>query len=594
MKQILFLTVLLLSNSILFSQQIQTIHQEEAEKYSHFNFKSEAQWDSLNNFQAKNKTPKKITNKNLEKEVFGWNAYWTGTAYYDYDYSLLSEVSYFSCVVNENTGEPETIHSWKTTEIVDYAHAAGTRVSLTATLFSNHDVFFENPTSVETLIDTLIELVKYRNADGVNIDFEAVSSSQSENLTNFMIELSNRFHTEIPGSTVSIALPAVDWSSVFDVEAMNPYVDLFIIMGYGYHWSGGTTPGPGSPKNSGEIWTSINTTRSINTYIEVGISPEKLCLGVPYYSRDWKTEDNTIPGTPLENGVAQTYRQVRENYSEYTMKWDTHSSTPYYVYQDASSWHQCWHNEEVSLGLKYDMVKMQNIAGIGIWALGYDEGYTELYDILKEKFSDQGNEYYAGTFTDMGGKKQNYYDDENYTFTIAPKNTDEIKLVFDEFHVEQDYDTLFIYDGENTEADLINFYTGEHTIEDTITTSTGTVTFKFYSDGATTEKGWIIRWSCNNFTNISENSYTTNNIIKIYPNPFTNELFSNITIQKEEEINITILNNTFQVLSEKKINLPKGTHNIPINNLNTSLKTGIYFIRIRIGNQSYTEKIIKI
>ncbi len=583
--------LIVISLGITFSQN--SIHEEQQTHYSDYNFSTEQEWDKFNNFEAKNKSPQTITEKTVNKEVFGWNPYWMGTAYYDYDYSLLSEVSYFSCEVNANTGKPNDVHYWLTTEIVDYAHAAGTRVSLTATLFSNHQTLFDNSTSVQTLIDTLVGLVKYRDADGINIDFEAVSSTQSENLTNFMIALSERFHSEIPGSTVSIALPAVDWSLTFDVATMNQYVDIFLIMGYGYYWSGGATAGPLSPKNSGDIWNNIDVTRSINTYLEDGISPEKLCLAVPYYSRDWATEDDNIPGATIETGVAVTYKQVRENYTDHTQLWDVHSSTPYYIYEDASSWHQCWHNDEVSLGMKYDMVKAQDIAGVGIWALGYDGNYTELNDIINEKFSPNGNNQCEGTFSDMGGAMGNYFHNENYIFTIAPTGAEQIKLIFDEFFVEANYDTLFIYDGESTSSPLINFYTGEHFLDDTIVANSGAMTFMFYSDGATSEEGWNARWTCDQFSNIINNTSLNENV-RIYPNPLSENTVFELDLKSSNNVEIKIFDITGRIVSEKILFLPNGKNNIYLNTISTNLKIGTYFVRFNIGQNIVYKKIIKL
>ncbi len=592
MKNLQILVTILLLPAIVFSQNKNSIHAEQSEHYRNYSFENEQAWDEFNNFEPTNKSPIKKTNKSLEKEVFGWSPYWLGTAYYDYDYSLLSEVSYFSCEVNENTGEPDDVHYWLTTEIVDYAHAAGTRISLTATLFSNHQTLFDNPASVQTLIDTLVGLVKYRDADGINIDFEAVSSTQSEKMTAFMIDLSNRFHAEIPGSTVSIALPAVDWSHTFDVEAMNDYVDIFLIMGYGYHWSGGSTAGPISPKNSGDIWTDIDVTQSINTYLEDGVSPEKLCLAVPYYGRDWATENDNIPSSATETGVAVTYKNLRDNYSDYAEIWDNHSSNPCYVYEDASSWHQCWFDNGESLGKKYDMVKAQNIGGIGIWALGYDGNYTELYDIISEKFSDEGNNQCSGTFSDMGGPTGNYYNNEDYIFTIAPNGAEQIKLIFDDFFVELDYDTLFIYNGEDINSPLINYFTGEHFFEDTIIANSGAITFKFYSDGATTKEGWNARWTCDQFSDIETNS--VENKIRIYPNPFSESSEIEITLSEPSQTEIKIFDIKGQIVSEKLLFLQNGKNTIPLSSLSSSLKTGTYFVTIKTERNIFHAKLIKL
>jgi len=533
-KSQILIVFLLLISTVIFAQNNKSIHQEQSENYKNYKLESEQAWDVQNNFKAKNTSPIKI----------------------------------------------------------DYAHEAGTRISLTATLFSNHQTLFDNLTSVQTLIDTLVGLVKYREADGINIDFEAVSSSQKENLTSFMIALSDRFHSEIPGSTVSIALPAVDWSSTFDVAVMNDYVDIFLIMGYGYHWSGGATAGPVSPKNSGDIWTDIDVTQSINSYLEDGISPEKLCLAVPYYGRDWPTENDNIPSSATATSEAITYKNLRDNYSDYTAIWDNHSSTPGYIYEDASSWHQCWFDNAESMGKKYDMVKAQNIGGIGIWALGYDGSYTELYDIISEKFSDNGNNQCSGTFSDMGGAMGNYYDNENYTFTIAPNGAEQIELIFDDFFVEQDYDTLFIYNGENTNSPLIDYYTGEHFIDEPIIANSGAVTFYFKSDNATTREGWNIRWTCGSFSDIKINN--TEDKVRIYPNPFSENSAVEITLSNKSQAEIKILDIKGQVISKKILFLQSGKNTVLLSSFSSNLKTGTYFVSIKTEENIFYKKLIKL
>ena len=42
-------------------------------------------------------------------------------------------------------------------------------------------------------------------------------------------------------------------------------------------------------------------------------------------------------------------------------------------------------NQE-SLKIKYELVHKYGLKGVGIWALGYDGGYQELWNALEEKF----------------------------------------------------------------------------------------------------------------------------------------------------------------------------------------------------------------
>ena len=160
---------------------------------------------------------------------------------------------------------------------------------------TNNTTFLTNPTARQTLIDSLIALLNYRNADGVNIDFEGIPGSQRNNLTSFMQDLSTQLKAAIPGATVTMAIFSVDWNNVFDIANLDPYVDQFIIMGYGYYYSGSSNAGPTAPLYSGALWWSYNLNRTVLYYLDEGVTPSKLLLGLPYYGMEWNTNTNTYP-----------------------------------------------------------------------------------------------------------------------------------------------------------------------------------------------------------------------------------------------------------------------------------------------------------
>ena len=557
----------------IFSQK-KSIHFYDNFKYNNKKIFSEKEWDNFNDYQKGQNKNFFDENCELEKIVFGWFPYWMGTSYNDLNFSLLSDIAYFSYEVNANTGNYDNIHYWKTTNLIDIAHENNCRVSLTATLFSGHANFFNNEESVQTLIDSLISLVQYRNVKGINIDFESVPSSQKDNLTNFVIKLSNEFHEAVDDAFLSIAVPAVDWNDVFDVSAMRNYIDLFLIMAYEYHWRGGDYAGPNSPKNNGQIWSPYDATRSVNKYLSKGAYKEKLALAIPYYGYDWKTENDNVRSETVANGVAKTFANVMSNLQNYDVIFEEQSSNPYYVYQNNSDWHQCWYDDKESLSLKYDMVNMRDIAGIGIWALSYDGSHNELWEAIQEKFTDCRITNCQGFFTDMGGKFGNYHNNEDYFFTISPENADSLTVNFEEFNVELNYDTLFIYYGsEINEDSLINFYTGENS-PGIIKSYSGIMSFYFKSDGATTKSGWKAYWSCDYIFSDTKKIYFQD--LKIYPNPFENKIFIENKNNKIFELEI------FNVFG-KRIFYKKNFNEKSLN-LKDDLQKGIYFLSIKKGN----------
>ena len=474
-------------------QSIISIHESQNKAFRDVApFATEQQWDSINQYHPQKRT-KNVAQCKLKKVVFGWHPYWSGTYYNDYDFSMLTDIAYFSYEVDPTTGNYSTIHSWKTTTLFDLAKAAGTRVSLAVTLFSGHGTFFGNPLSCQTLIDSLISLVKLKDAQGVNIDFEAVPASQRNNLTNFMKDLGTRFHMAIPGSVVSIALPSVDWRNAFDVMNMLPYVDLFIIMGYDYYYGGSAHAGPVSPKNSGALWSPYDVTRSVRNYLQIGVPAGKLCLGVPYYGYDWPTSDNSINASTTGTGTAVLYKNAVATALDQGRFWDRNASVPYYTYTSGTNWRQCWYDDETSLGFKYDMVNMYNIGGIGIWALGYDRTRPELWNLLKEKFSSCGNTNCSGYFTDMGGPEGNYFSGDDYTFTLSQNSVSKISTSFTDFNLTTS-DTLFVFQGASVNSPVIGKYSGQEN-PGTITSDTNAITFRFVSQSQA-KSGWQAFWTC--------------------------------------------------------------------------------------------------
>ncbi|MFK7908290.1 MAG: glycosyl hydrolase family 18 protein [Chitinophagales bacterium] len=325
----------------------------------------------------------------LEKQVYGYHPYWMDKYYKSYDYSLLSTFIYFAYDLNPKTGGYKTIHRWKTNPSITLAQKAGARVELCVKNFSKHSTFLSNPKAWERLSDNLIKLLKLRNADGVNIDFEAVPKSQARNLVKFCSYLSKRLKGAIKGASISMAIPAVDWTGAFLLSELDPYIDAFIIMGYDYHYKGAKLAGPVAPLNHDARWYTTSINRSVASYLKKDVAASKLILAIPYYGYEWKTHSSTIPSKRKINtkGKARVYAQIKKMLTKNVKRaWHYKSKTPYITSKKGNTTRQLWYDDEESLSKKYDFVNAQKLGGIGIWALGYDNGHKELWDLLEDKF----------------------------------------------------------------------------------------------------------------------------------------------------------------------------------------------------------------
>jgi spore germination protein YaaH len=361
----------------LIGQTVPSIHQTQLEYYNQNYILPEL--DNIDPIR-----PKVVRDRIPSREVFGYHPYWMGTSWQNYNFDLISTLAYFSAEANTN-GSLGNLHGWPITGLINEAHDHGTNVVLCVTLFSSSGIetLLSNTTYRQNLIDNLLAQVQAGNADGVNVDFESFPASQKENMVTFITDLTETFHSEIPGSQVTLAMPAVDWNDAWDYNALATISDGLFIMGYAYHWSGSSTSGPVSPLTG----PGYTLTWTVLDYLEkTNFQADKLILGIPYYGYEWPTTSSAPGAATTGTGVSKTYSEMEPLALSFGKQWHESSQTPWYYYQD-SNWNQGWYDDSLSLSLKYDFALYHDLKGIGMWALGYDGTNPELWELLYAKFS---------------------------------------------------------------------------------------------------------------------------------------------------------------------------------------------------------------
>ncbi|MDA8993521.1 glycosyl hydrolase family 18 protein [Flavobacteriaceae bacterium] len=355
-------------------------------------------WDSVQKvYYVEDPKYKKIKD---DKEVFGWHPYWMGSAWQSYPFELLSTISYFSYKLDPDTGSytnPAQISEWRSTAMIDSAHAKNTKVLLTVSSHGkkNNDLFLSDEGKWGTLIDSISVLLIERDADGVDLNFEQLPYFKRRNFNRFVEQMKTQLSLRITSKKpiVSVTLPAVDSREIFDIEELQKHADLMVIMGYDYN-TGTQLQGAVAPLQSVEV-KGISLSNTLSFYLNSGIDPNKTVLALPYYGSMWEgTVDNSgATTTNFERKV--TYREVMNLFNEeYTQAnnispiLERKSMTNYFnlTYPDLTT-KEIWFDDDYTLGKKYDYALSNNLRGIGIWALGYDNGYGQLWDVIDEKFS---------------------------------------------------------------------------------------------------------------------------------------------------------------------------------------------------------------
>ena len=359
-KILLFIT----SFSVAICQQTyKSIHQSDLEYYKE-NF-----LEPLYKTYEGPAKPLSNIKKNLNKKVFGYHPYWQGTKWQYYNFDLLSTIAYFSAEADEN-GNLIDLHGWPATDLINKAHENGVEVVLTVTLFSKTklETLLSSSENRNRLINNLRFEVERAGADGVNIDFESFPESQKNNLVTFVKDLRAILRNSIPNAQVTLATPAVDWNNAWDFNALANESDGLFVMGYDYHWKGSTLTGPVAPLTGG----SYNVTNTINTYLSVtGNNTSKIILGNPYYGYEWPATSGDKGANTTGTGSAVFFNVAESKALSYGKRWDSDAQVPWYRFENPN-WIQGWYDDSLSLSKKYDFIISKNLAGIGIWALGYD------------------------------------------------------------------------------------------------------------------------------------------------------------------------------------------------------------------------------
>ncbi len=141
----------------------------------------------------------------LRREVFGYLPYWllTSPSLPSLRYDRVSTIAYFSVGVlpdgtlNMDPGSTGW-GGWTSspmTGVITRAHQHGVRVVLTVTMmawngdYSAMSGMLNDPAKRATLAGQIADAVAFRNADGVNLDFEPMPNSLESQYTTFVREV---------------------------------------------------------------------------------------------------------------------------------------------------------------------------------------------------------------------------------------------------------------------------------------------------------------------------------------------------------------------------------------------------------------------
>ena len=257
-------------------------------------------------------------------------------------------------------------------DYVNKMHAQGIQVWA---LVKNFDLNTEvNTTEVlsrtssrTNLISQIISGVKAYGIDGVNLDFELVPEEAGPAYVEFIRELSVSCRKE--GIVFSIDnFPPGGYNAYYDLETQGKVADYVIIMGYNEHWVGGPEYGPVA---------SIDFVEKGITDTIASVPAEKVINALPFYSILWTLSEPTgseaYTMTNQAEWVAQTGAQVQ---------WDDTACQNHAAVTLDGVNYEIWLEDAQSIGVKLNVMKKYNLAGVAAWRLGQET--PDIWDVITE------------------------------------------------------------------------------------------------------------------------------------------------------------------------------------------------------------------
>lgn len=340
------------------------------------------------------------------KIVYGFLPYWNLS-----DAILqpeLTHLSYFALTIGGNgevrlqdDGNVEPgYNKLKSDQLLDLINVAAnqdTQFELVLSQFLADDIsaFLASEKAQQKLIETLDGVILAYPISGINIDIElngTPSERQRQQLVTFVTNLRQHLDARYKGMMLSIDMyaGASNNKQLWDIPALAPVVDYVIVMAYDFHQRSSPQAGPVAPLFGGnELWDS-DINEHLKRFLEY-MPREKVLLGVPFYGYEWQTENRGAQSSTFpETGSAAKITRVKELLSKskelrVEEHWNEEALSPYLTYMEDGETFVLYYEDSRSLSYKLDYVNQLDLAGIAIWALGYEGDSRELWDVINRK-----------------------------------------------------------------------------------------------------------------------------------------------------------------------------------------------------------------
>jgi spore germination protein YaaH len=326
----------------------------------------------INLVKLENKQEEKVVNKKI-------NMYW------QYGNSLetlvkVEGVNVVSPTFYELKNVNGDITSKSSLEYVKKAKEFGYKVwpvitnAFDSSTFSTNEVsmLMNSESSREKFIKNILNIVKRDELDGINIDFETMKIEDKDKFSQFIKELAPLLRKI--DKTLSVDMYFVAY---IDRKEVGKAADYICLMGYDQNGSWSSVSGSVSQVS----WVEENIKSLID---DSKINPNKIILGVPFYTRLWTEKSGVSKPTTTLYTMKEQQKYITNNKLKYT--YDEKSGQNYIEYSKGSTTYKMWLEDETSIKNRVDLINNYNLGGIAAWRKGFET--DDIYKVIKENLKE--------------------------------------------------------------------------------------------------------------------------------------------------------------------------------------------------------------
>lgn len=231
-------------------------------------------------------------------------------------------------------------------------------------------------TSANNLVSEVSPIMKDQGFTDLNLDIESfldASPAAQANFTTFVKTVKNGMHTTVTLDLIPIALVK---EKLYDARALGQIVDRIVLMTYDFHYTGSFTAGANAPIGGAGTTLEYDTETAVKEALKV-MPANKILLGIPLYGYEWETIQNASESATIPGGasVASSARveEVLSQCASCSAVTDPVAKEPYVIFPENDYFNEIYFENADSMKAKIAMAQKYRLAGVALWALGYED-----------------------------------------------------------------------------------------------------------------------------------------------------------------------------------------------------------------------------